>query len=139
MIRPSLHSTVFVTTGNAGDMGHNVGRERARALETSVHDPNSFLLSDVKCGRDVPSAQREHVLNSVRLQDRRDQLSAVLLRCFVYLAEERKETKLDFKGKEGKEPESPLFFFHRKKAAQVGSSPRPAAFKTVGLSTEPPR
>ena len=27
---------------------------------------------------------------------------------------------LDFKGKQGNKPESPLFYFHRKKAAQVG-------------------
>ena len=30
---------------------------------------------------------------------------------------------LDFKGKQGKEPESPLFYFHRKKAVKVGLEP----------------
>ena len=46
---------------------------------------------------------------------------------------------LDFNGKQGNKPESPLFYFHRKKAAQVGNDPRPPAFKAVALPTEPPR
>ena len=57
---------------------------------------------------------------------------------------------LDFKGKQGNEPESPLSIFidfHRKKGCSGGIrthkllllNPRPPAFKAVALPTEPPR
>ena len=36
---------------------------------------------------------------------------------------------LDFKGTQGNEPESPLFYFHRKKAAQVGLEPTTSCFQ----------
>ena len=36
---------------------------------------------------------------------------------------------LDFKGKQGNEPERPLFYFHRKKAAQVGLEPMTSCFQ----------
>ena len=48
---------------------------------------------------------------------------------------------MSFKGKQGNEPESTLFYFHRKKAtySRWDSNPRPPAFKAVALPTEPPR
>ena len=36
---------------------------------------------------------------------------------------------LDFKGKQGNELESPLFYFHRKKAAQMGFEPTTSCFQ----------
>ena len=36
---------------------------------------------------------------------------------------------LDFEGKQDNEPESPLFYFHRKKASQVGFEPTTSCFQ----------
>ena len=48
-----------------------------------------------------------------------------------------KYVNLDFKSIQGNKAESPLFYFHRKKVAQVGLGPRLLALKAVALPTEP--
>ena len=51
------------------------------------------------------------------------------------------DVNLNFKGKQGNKPESPLFYFHGEKKwlFKWDLNPQPPAFKAVALPTEPLR